>query len=419
MRNGLLTVSIQGREALPVRAIPYVTGWQFSPDLVAQEFARTIGAPFAALQSVTTYHLQESTPVAVLPKEWDRVVATLAALEVRLRDLHPDDAVGYAEWLERSTDKLPAGAFVWLDEFKAEYSARRKRTLHIDQKREGDDNLTLSPMIEASTRQKIFEGFDESFIAANDSEDTEENIDFVGTFAEVVSNGRPINWRYWMSMKTLTAEQAARLMVGLDPDIFKRLDQNGPTRNETSSQRERARNIERLALNLGMTDATQSKWASWGKEQGFNIHTLFLLELQAKNTRPEALGRVNIAPEQPTSVCISNIAEFAQTKPVATGDQQFGANTTDEKASNFSPRIGWQIDLYEAWPAMRKLYGRNPTAAEAIRFLKTDGNSNYVLTKGGDRELWWKLSRGKPKEVQFKTVETLISSWRTRGVIPT
>ena len=34
-----VVVLIDGREAIPVRAIPFVTGWWLSPDLLARSFA--------------------------------------------------------------------------------------------------------------------------------------------------------------------------------------------------------------------------------------------------------------------------------------------------------------------------------------------------------------------------------------------
>lgn len=95
-------------------------------------------------------------------------------------------------------------------------------------------------------------------------------------------------------------------------------------------------------------------------------------------------------------------------------------NETKETAAltTFSPKIGWQIALFEAWPAMRKLHGRDPSAAEAIKYLKKSDKTGFILQKGGDKELWWKPIRGADKEVQFRTVESCISSWRTSGKLP-
>lgn len=94
-----------------------------------------------------------------------------------------------------------------------------------------------------------------------------------------------------------------------------------------------------------------------------------------------------------------------------------GAPESNERPQ-YSPRTGWQIAMFEAWPAMRKLHGREPSAAEAIRYLKKNDTSGTILGKGGEKELWWKPTRGSAKEVQFKTVESCISSWRTSGKLP-
>lgn len=104
-------------------------------------------------------------------------------------------------------------------------------------------------------------------------------IEFSGSFDETVSNGKAIDWRYWMSMKTLSAGQAARLMVGLDPDIFEDLSAEKSPKNDTSAKRERAKKIERLALNIGIASSAPAAWLKWAKEQQFNIHRLFELEV--------------------------------------------------------------------------------------------------------------------------------------------
>lgn len=85
----------------------------------------------------------------------------------------------------------------------------------------------------------------------------------------------------------------------------------------------------------------------------------------------------------------------------------------------FRPRIGWQIALFDAWPAICKTHGgRHPTAAEAVRYLQANDDSGQILQKTDGGSLWWKPQRGKPKEVTLKTVENTISDWRTRGALP-
>lgn len=84
----------------------------------------------------------------------------------------------------------------------------------------------------------------------------------------------------------------------------------------------------------------------------------------------------------------------------------------------FRPRTAWQIAMFDAWPAMKKLHGRDPTPAEAIKYLKQHDTSGDILPKGAATELWWKPRRGESREVAFSTVENTISKWRTEGVLP-
>lgn len=101
------------------------------------------------------------------------------------------------------------------------------------------------------------------------------------------------------------------------------------------------------------------------------------------------------------------------------GEQNTSSGTPESEAlTEYRPRIGWQVALYDAWPAMRKAYGREPTAPDAIRYLKKHDDSGFILPKGGEYELWWRPLRGTSRQVAFSTVENVISNWRTKGVIP-
>lgn len=158
-----LTVRIHGRDALPVRAIPHITGWQLSPDEVAGQFARSIGKPFAKLQNTCAYRLKDGTPAKVLPKQWDVIVAELEGLEAEIRERNNKDKSGdnkgYAEWLATSVTKLPAGVFAWLDEFIADKPFGRK-PLSEDSAREGDRELVDAPLLTNEQRQEMFKGLE-------------------------------------------------------------------------------------------------------------------------------------------------------------------------------------------------------------------------------------------------------------------
>lgn len=158
--SGRLTVWIDGREALPVRAIPYVTGWwRYSPDVVAESLARATAAPFEKLRNLVAYHRPALKPLPVMPHEWNAVVVQVKGFEAGLHELRPDikaadDHVGIAAWEKGAALKLPAGAFVWLDEFLREREADHKRT-------PDDRPVILAPMLGADTMAAVLEGFED------------------------------------------------------------------------------------------------------------------------------------------------------------------------------------------------------------------------------------------------------------------
>lgn len=161
MKNGRLTIWIDGREALPVRAIPYVTGWQYSPDVVAESLAGVTAAPFAKLQNLVAYHRPATRPQQIMRREWNAVVAEIKGFETELHEQRPgisaeDDHVGYAAWCKGATAKLPVGVFVWLDEFVSEHQADRKRTLAPD-----DRPVILAPLLNSASRDVVLEGFED------------------------------------------------------------------------------------------------------------------------------------------------------------------------------------------------------------------------------------------------------------------
>ena len=161
--SGRLTIWIEGREALPVRAIPYVAGWEqlYSPDVVADSFARTTDAPFSKLRNLVAYrHQPTAKPQHVKAGKWVAVVAKIRGFESKLREQRPDtDAmdhhVGYSAWRKRAAMKLPNGVFVWLDEFRHECESDRKQT-------PDDAKVTLAPWIDsAETRVAVLNGFED------------------------------------------------------------------------------------------------------------------------------------------------------------------------------------------------------------------------------------------------------------------
>ena len=165
--NKRLIVLIKGREALPVRAIPYVTGWKMSPDVLAKNLARTNNPQFAGLQNLFAYHIQAGDPTQILPKEWDAVVVQLDALEAQLQIEFPDraddkeDPRGYATWRKRATIEIPSGTFIWLDDFECKFlEDASSGYLTPPKERIGERTLNFSPMMADGVRETVLEGFD-------------------------------------------------------------------------------------------------------------------------------------------------------------------------------------------------------------------------------------------------------------------
>ena len=78
-----IVVIIDGREAIPVRAIPFVAGWMISPDVVAKSFAKT-DHWITRLDGVAAYYLAaEGKYSPMLAKEWDVIEADLDILSDR------------------------------------------------------------------------------------------------------------------------------------------------------------------------------------------------------------------------------------------------------------------------------------------------------------------------------------------------
>jgi hypothetical protein len=165
--NTSVVVFICGREAIPVRAIPLVTGRWMSPDVVAKSLAHADS--MNRFEGVYAYQLLADGGYSqVLPSEWDVVDDQLEGLASRLNAMSDDKKLTRPIWLAESTRLLHVGVFLWRDEFEREfrrcYSPTRFTVLHA---RPGDLTLKFSPLIAPpETREIIMEGFEGLPLAA-------------------------------------------------------------------------------------------------------------------------------------------------------------------------------------------------------------------------------------------------------------
>jgi len=149
---------ISGREAIPVRAIPYVTGWDVSPDMVAQSLANSSDGVRLDRLTASQYHVDGShTPI--LPKEWDGIEDLLRGLSASLEAKNSNRDITRPQWLKESIPLLPAGVFVWRDELEKSWLRFSAQTSTRKGERPNDGMLNFSPMIpDALLREQVCEG---------------------------------------------------------------------------------------------------------------------------------------------------------------------------------------------------------------------------------------------------------------------
>lgn len=152
-----LLIDINGREALPVRAIPFVTGWIVTPDRLVEALSESEQMCPRLAHGLRAHKFdQDCTLTLVLPKEWDGFSAALTQLEDELKAAYADDESGYAVWRSRAAFVLPAGVFVWRDEFEAAFHKAQKKIIYLDE-REGLSELVYAPVLPSGFHDRIFE----------------------------------------------------------------------------------------------------------------------------------------------------------------------------------------------------------------------------------------------------------------------
>lgn len=154
-----VVIDIDGREAIPVRALSFVTGWMMSPDLVAASLANT--DLMGRLKSLSAFHLLPDGRYArMLPKEWDGVEADLKVLSDRLKASESFNQENYPDWRRQSIPMLPAGVFVWKDEFERAFAiAYSEERLTLMDERNGDRELNFMPRIPEELHDEVLAGF--------------------------------------------------------------------------------------------------------------------------------------------------------------------------------------------------------------------------------------------------------------------
>lgn len=157
-----VVVLIQGREAIPVRAIPLLTNWIFwTPDIVADVLAGHGDDHAFVFGDLQAQRLEDGKLLAFPSSWWKSWPAReLQALSQRIKATELTHEVGYQQWRSESLPVLPAGAFVWKDEFEQLHARNwndRARVLNCSNSAENEDDQspTVDREVAAFTRQSL------------------------------------------------------------------------------------------------------------------------------------------------------------------------------------------------------------------------------------------------------------------------
>ncbi len=144
-----VVVEIQGRAAIPVRAIPLLTDWHFwSPDVVASVLEGNAGGTIFVFGELEAHRLEHGAVQAAPKRWWGFAVQHLLALSEEIKATQVGDEAGYRRWRSESLSELPASVFVWKAEFETfhrENWQRRARMFQVSLPGEDEDDQEGSP----------------------------------------------------------------------------------------------------------------------------------------------------------------------------------------------------------------------------------------------------------------------------------
>ena len=119
-----VTIEINGRQALPVRAIPLLTDWRgLSPDQLAQILAGDSDF-WPSFDGLTAYRLNPDGSTEPTPPRWwaSWVVHKLNAISEAIKATQIGHETGRQQWRAQALAQLPAGVFVWREEFESAHA---------------------------------------------------------------------------------------------------------------------------------------------------------------------------------------------------------------------------------------------------------------------------------------------------------
>lgn len=165
-----VVVFINGREAIPVRALPFVAPDHMSPDAIVRLLGHADES--GRFRQVFAYQLlPHACSVRVQPTEWSRIAYRVHALDDRIAKEEESGAIteniGMDRWKDGSIKLLPAGVFVWKDEFtSAHFEGYIRGLATADEYKQGGYDPIFFPLISPpELRRVVMEGFEDFLLS--------------------------------------------------------------------------------------------------------------------------------------------------------------------------------------------------------------------------------------------------------------
>jgi hypothetical protein len=389
-----LTVWIDGREAVPVRAIPYVTNWNISPDMLVSAFSgESVFRP--AISAVQTFRKNGGVVSQIQNSGWERLRVQIDGLAHRLQH----DAVGRAAWEEESVKLLPHGIFVWLEDFVSAFSSDFSPASRIPDDRGDFPYLDFSPLLPNGLEEIVFHGFDRS------SNHTAP-ISYISAATAIETLRSRI--------KGISAKE---FELFVESGFLRAIDSDGES---SFDEREISEFVPRKRF-FAFEDLVER----WEDRAGGRQGAINLISEQVERKRLSLYGGKNT--RRPVLedalfsfgeiVLAESGVELSDERCRVLAGKRLASGNLDVDQSVHSwknQRIGWKKSVVSVWPSLLERHRRKPTVEELVAELERNADrEGYIVPSGVPDELKWRQVKnrgGEPKPVRRDTIEDFIGS---------
>jgi hypothetical protein len=127
MRSLIPIVTINGREAVPIRALLAITSGSLGEDYLIDILMRGTEVGKARLQNMCAYEFIEGVVHPVPISEWHKIGTAMQTLFDNTDPNYSDFDLAMDAWHKHVISAFPAGTFVWRDEFERAWQADQQK----------------------------------------------------------------------------------------------------------------------------------------------------------------------------------------------------------------------------------------------------------------------------------------------------